>query len=120
MSRFYERSEHDKTPYYIYSDDDPLLYVAGLWRRWERGDQTIDSFCIITTKPHPVLEDIHHRSPVILNYQGEKNEWLSQPYSNSKHLLNVYDGDLKKHPVAKTVNYSRNKASDLIEPVALH
>lgn len=120
MSGFYEWSEHDKTPYYIYSPEDPLLYVAGLWRRWSSGDQAIDTFCIITTKPHCVLADIHHRSPVILNDAEKRNEWLSQPYSNSKQLLGVYDGALTKHPVDKTVNYSRNKGSDLIKPALIN
>ena len=115
MNGFYEWSEHDKTPYYIYSNEDPLLYVAGLWRRWERGDLALDSFCLITTKPHPVLQDIHHRSPVILGDREKQDDWLSQPYSTSKHLLKMYDGSLTKHPVAKTVNYSRNKGVDLIQ-----
>ena len=117
ISGFVEWSEHDKTPYYIYSESQPLLYVAGLWRRWQRDDQVIDSYCVITTKPHPVLTDIHHRSPVILGDKQTRREWLSKPYEDTKHLLTPYQGELTKHEVSKAINNARNKAPDLIQPV---
>ena len=118
MAAFWEWSQDEaKQPYFIHSDDEPLLYVAGLWRQWESGEQRIDSFCVITTTPHPVLADIHHRSPVILENKQTRREWLSKPYESSKHLLTEYQGSLMKYPVSKAVNRSTNKAHDLIKPI---
>lgn len=114
---FYEWSEHDKQPYLIQTDPPEIFYIAGLWRRWKNQDFVLDSFSVITTKPHSVLSDIHHRSPVILN-ASQQDQWLSSDYESGKHLLDVYQGNLVRHKVdPKVVNNARNKAADCLFPV---
>lgn len=114
---FYEWSEHDKQPYLICTDPPDIFYIAGLWRRWKNKDDVIDSFSVITTKPHTVLADIHHRSPVILN-TGAHDQWLSCGYEAGNHLLDVYQGELSKFKVdPKVVNNARNKQIDCLYPI---
>ncbi len=118
MSGFYEWSEHDKQPYYIYSPDSEKISVAGLWRQWTNGDDVLDTFCVITTTPHPTLRDIHHRSPVILN-NDECEQWLASDYQSGEGLLREYGGSLAKYPVSKVVNNARNNLSQNIEGIQL-
>lgn len=114
---FYEWSEHDKQPYFIRTEPPDVFYIAGLWRRWKSDQDVIDSFSVITTRPHSVLADIHHRSPVILK-SAQQDKWLSTDYASGKDLLGVYDGALSKHKVdPKVVNNARNKQPDCILPV---
>ena len=114
---FYEWSEHDKQPYLICTDPPGIFYIAGLWRRWKSKDNVIDSFSVITTKPHSVLTDIHHRSPVILKTDAQ-DQWLSTGHEAGNHLLDVYQGDLSKYKVdPKVVNNARNKQADCIFPI---
>jgi putative SOS response-associated peptidase YedK len=64
MTAFYEWAENDKQPYYIFTQDTPLFYTAGLWNQWQSPDgETIDSCTIITTQPNDTLADIHIGCP---------------------------------------------------------
>ena len=56
--------------------DQPFAF-AGLWRRWKRQDQEIESCSIIVTEADDVLKPIHDRMPVIL-YAGDYDRWLDQ------------------------------------------
>ncbi len=111
MSGFYEWAEQDKQPYFIYATEEPLLYAAGLWSRWQSKEgETIDSYTIITTKPNETLADIHHRMPVILA-QNDQKTWLQDNFDQAKNLLQPYCGDMTKYPVnPKTVNYAKNNS----------
>ena len=113
MNGFYEWSEKDKQPYYIYSPEKQYLPVAGLWRTWSNGVESFDTYCLITTTPHPVLRDIHHRSPVILTNE-ESEQWLGSDYENGKDLIKEFSGALEKHEVTKLVNSSSNNDAILI------
>lgn len=111
---FYEWSEHDKQPFLIQTEPASVFYIAGLWRRWRSADEIIDSFAVITTKPHPVLADIHHRSPVILAGE-QRGQWLASDYNEGSPLLEVYQKGLEKYAVnPKVVNNARNKAADCL------
>lgn len=111
MSGFYEWAEQDKQPYFIYSTDNPLLYAAGLWNRWQLIEgETIESFTIITTKPNKTLADIHHRMPVFLT-ENDQDVWLQEDYEQAKSLLKPFPGGMEKYPVnPKTVNSYRNNS----------
>jgi len=118
MNGFYEWSQLDKQPYYIYSPEKPLLSVAGLWRSWSNGIDEFDTFSVITTTPHPILRDIHHRSPVIIDNQ-DAEKWLTSDFDESSSLLEKYQGKLIKHEVSKTVNSSRNQGASLIQRLTI-
>jgi putative SOS response-associated peptidase YedK len=66
---FYEwqRTDGQKQPYLIHLKDNSPFAFAGLWERWRKGEQAIESCSIIVTEPNAVLEPIHDRMPVILS-----------------------------------------------------
>jgi hypothetical protein len=65
---FYEwqKTADRKQPFLIHLKDGSPFAFAGLWERWKRGEQAINSCSIIVTEPNAVLEPIHDRMPVIL------------------------------------------------------
>jgi putative SOS response-associated peptidase YedK len=115
-------------PYYIYKKDRSLLAMAGIWDSWsgagETGEpsqsQTITSFSIITTDANPLMEQIHHRMPVILQ-PGAFDNWLSNrgqdPLALKSLLVPYQSDDLLVHPVSKAVNSPKNDSVELIEAV---
>ncbi len=116
MTAFYEWAEHDKQPYYIFTQDTPLFYTAGLWNQWQSPDgETIDSCTIITTQPNDTLADIHHRMPVILA-PDTIDAWLDDDFEHAKQLLQPYNQPMDKYPVnPKVVNNARHNSVDCLE-----
>lgn len=111
MAGFYEWAELDKQPYFIHTPNEPLMYAAGLWNRWESNEgQFIDSYTIITTQPNATLADIHHRMPVILS-QNHQEAWLHDSFDLAENLLQPYSREMAKYPVdPKVVNNARNNS----------
>jgi putative SOS response-associated peptidase YedK len=117
MAAFYEWAELDKQPYFIYGTEEPLLYAAGLWNRWQpKEGEAIESYTIITTTPNGTLADIHHRMPVFLT-ETDHNSWLQDDFDQAKDLLQPYSGDMTKYPVnPHTVNNARNNSIQCLDP----
>lgn len=118
---FYEwhATAHGKQPYYIGMQDHSLFAFAGLWEYWE-GDQTINSFTIITTVANKLIADIHERMPVIID-KSNFETWLD-PSSQDTELLNslLIPNDqalLQMYPVSPEVNNPRHDSADLIRPI---
>jgi putative SOS response-associated peptidase YedK len=119
-----------KQPYYIYKKDRSLLSMAGIWELWPATrhaakpdePETIISFSIITTDANPMMQQIHHRMPVILNNE-DFELWLDESETNVdklKNLLNPYnEDDLVMHPVSRAVNTPKNDSIGLIEAVSI-
>ncbi len=116
IAGFYEWAEHDKCPYYIFTQDTQLFYTAGLWNQWQSPDgETIDSCTIITTRPNNTLADIHHRMPVILNH-SDFDTWLDADFEQAKDLLQPSTQPMDKYPVnPKVVNNARNNTVNCLE-----
>jgi len=55
-----------KTPYYFQMKDQSPFAFAGLWERWERGEEPVESCTLITTEANGVVGPVHNRMPVIL------------------------------------------------------
>jgi putative SOS response-associated peptidase YedK len=55
-----------KLPHYITLADGGLFAMAGLWERWHREGQTIESCTILTTDANDLVRPLHDRMPVIL------------------------------------------------------
>ncbi len=116
MAGFYEWSEQNKQPFYIYTIEASLTYAAGIWNSWQSQDgESIDSCAIITTQPNAILADIHHRMQVLLT-QADQDSWLDDPFDQAKTLLKPYAQPMEKYPVnPKRVNNSRNNAIDCLD-----
>ncbi|MCZ7584059.1 MAG: SOS response-associated peptidase [Deltaproteobacteria bacterium] len=110
----------EKTPHFIKARDDSVLFVAGLWERWNAkdGGEAIESFTVVTTEASGPLKSIHDRMPVILSL-ADCGAWLDPAISDPtdlKPLLRPAPADLLEfYPVSKAVNKPSNDGPDLIK-----
>jgi len=64
-----------KDKYLFQMKDSPMLYMAGLYNKFQDGDNIRECFVIFTRAANKSIQDIHDRMPVILH--GEEMEsWL--------------------------------------------
>ena len=116
---FYEwqQTNDSKQPYFIRARDENPLAFAGLWERWQRGRQVIESCTIITMSANQSLAPIHHRMPVILP-EDTYDLWLDpsvQDPATLQALLLPYDAEkLVAYRVSKRVNHPKNDDAECI------
>lgn len=120
-SAFYEweATPQGKQPFAFTPAGGGLLALAGLWERWEKGPEPVESFTILTTSANELLGRIHDRMPVILEPEGVET-WLdaeSSPSALGALLVPMANGRLGSHPVSRKVNSPKNNSSDLLDPV---
>ena len=116
---FYEwKRENGKTPYYFRLKDESPFAFAGLWERWEKGDEPVESCTLITCEANGVVGPVHNRMPVILKPEGYAR-WLDPEEQRSEDLVRLLaplpDDWLSAHPVGKLVNNPRNEDPRCIE-----
>jgi putative SOS response-associated peptidase YedK len=110
---FYEwrRTGGPKQPYYIGLKDGEPFAFAGIWERWERQGETIDSCAIIVTQANELVAEIHDRMPVILD-PADYEAWMDlklQDPERLKAFLQPYPAErMRAHPVSTRVNNSKN------------
>jgi putative SOS response-associated peptidase YedK len=105
--------EGKKQPYYIKPAGADIFSFAGLWETWEKGEEPLTSFTIITADASEQLTDIHNRMPVIIdpeNYDG----WLVE---GDASLLSPSKDEFEFYKVSTYVNKPTNEGRDLINPV---
>jgi putative SOS response-associated peptidase YedK len=114
-----------KTPFYMYAGDGELLFMAGLWSTWRRGEMASDapplppllSCTIITTDAAGPLAEIHDRMPLTIS-ESDWDRWLDPDAAIDEGLLRGH-GDLDRieiREVSTLVNNVRNNGPELIEP----
>jgi putative SOS response-associated peptidase YedK len=107
-----------KQPYYIRLQDARPFAFAGLWERWNRGDNPIDSCTILTTDANELVGSIHDRMPVILD-PADHDLWLDPEVQDAKKLepLRVpYRSEaMVAWPVSRLVNNPRADEPKCIE-----
>jgi putative SOS response-associated peptidase YedK len=96
MNAFYEWSgpAGHRIRHRIAPQGQSLFALAGLWERWGEGDETVQTYTIITCPPNDVLAAIHNRMPVILD-GDDRQVWLEEP---RVELLRPYSGPLLVSP----------------------
>jgi putative SOS response-associated peptidase YedK len=119
---FYEwkRENGGKQPYYFHMQDGRPFAFAGLWESWEKGDGTLRTCAILTTRANSVLEGVHDRMPVILPHDAY-DAWLDPDADREElgELMIPYpEDDLETYPVSRFVNSPRNNDERCIEPAA--
>lgn len=111
-----------KQPVYIRLKSQKPFAVAGLWEVWQSKDmdEPLKSCTIITCPPNALLEEIHHRMPVILPADAYA-QWLSpdeQPVDALQPLLTPYPGEeMEAYPVSRFVNRPTNNSPECIAPL---
>ena len=108
-----------RQPWYIAPADGSPLSFAGLWERWDKAGEPVETFTIITTEAHEGLADIHHRQPAILR-PDHFGDWLD-PVSPTDRLLELVRspcvGPFEKRPVSTRVNNAINDDAAILDPV---
>lgn len=111
-----------KQPFHIRRPDGAPFAFAGLWERWEKGDEPLETCTIVTTDAPESLTEIHHRVPVILSEEAMA-AWLETPEGEADGLADLLkplpDGALIAQPVSTLVNKVANDGPELLEPVEI-
>jgi putative SOS response-associated peptidase YedK len=122
VSGFYEwqavPGSKTKQPWYIKPADEGVMCFAGLWERWTKGDEPVESFTILTTDANEQIKPIHHRMPVIVQPE-DYAAWLdpkTEPKKLRELLAPAPEGVLDAHRVSSRVNKPAFDAPECVEP----
>ncbi|TFJ91352.1 SOS response-associated peptidase [Lentibacillus salicampi] len=120
---FYEwkRDGEEKQPKRIRLGDRGLFAFAGLWDKWEQGDQKLFTCTILTKEANDFMQDIHHRMPIILPKHKE-DAWIEAgnqpPEAVHRFLASLKTEDFQAYDVASYVNSAKNNDAGCIAPLA--
>lgn len=118
---FYEWRAVDgaKQPYFIARVDGQPFAMAGLWERWDRGEEPLETCTIITTTANRQLGNLHARMPVIFS-PAQLEAWLgdSDPDQLQQMLRPCADELLQYWPVSRRVNSPANDGPELLDEVS--
>jgi putative SOS response-associated peptidase YedK len=109
---FYEwRSEGGvKYPHLFTLRDGEPFALAGIWD--EGGDDSPETFSVLTTRPNAVVMPIHHRMPVVLTAKTMAR-WLGDRPLSSAELAELTqplsEQRLSVRPVSRFVNDARHE-----------
>lgn len=110
-----------KQPYWFRLSDGGLFAFAGLWERWERDGQVVESCSLITTEGNELARQIHDRMPVLLD-RTTWDVWLDPEVADADalgELLRPYPAEkMRVDPVNPIVNNPRHDSPACIEPAA--
>lgn len=119
---FYEwqKTEGRKQPYFIRMKDAKPFAFAGLWERWHRGEQPVESCTILTTDANDLMRPLHDRMPVIIE-PASYPRWLDPSCHDDaavKDLLRPFPSEqLTAFPVGTQVNNARFDEPSCIQPL---
>jgi len=119
---FYEwkQTPDGKQPYYIRMQQDGVFALAGLWERWEKQDEVVESCSIIVTQANDTIRPVHDRMPVIIR-SSDFDRWLDPECRDAaamKALLQPWPaGEMTAYPVGKYVNRPVNNDAQCIAPL---
>jgi putative SOS response-associated peptidase YedK len=119
---FYEWQKVDgrKQPYHIRLPDERPFGLAGLWERWDKGTEPVESCTILTTEANELMLPIHDRMPVILPPE-QYTLWLDPRCGDTgklAKLLRPYPSEqMVAYKVSTLVNNPKNDAAKCIEPI---
>ena len=119
---FYEWQKTDgkKQPYFIQMKDHRPFGMAGLWERWDKQGEPIESCTILTTDANELMMPIHERMPVIIP-PDQFDLWLDPGVHDEKKLsglLRPFDSKtMTAYPISTKVNNPTNDVAACIEPL---
>jgi len=120
---FYEWQKTDtgKVPKRIQLKSKGIFGFAGLWDKWQNGDETLFTCTLLTKDANDFMKEIHHRMPIILP-EDQEDTWLKQSFSSAKEahqfLQQVDTKEFTAYPVSDIVNNAKNNEVACIEPIS--
>lgn len=119
---FYEWKKEDasKQPKRIQLQERNLFAFAGLWDKWQQGEEELFTCTMLTMDSNEFMQDIHHRMPIILPKE-KQDEWIKpqliQPEVAQQFVTNLEMDAMKAYDVASYVNKANNNDKKCIEPI---
>lgn len=111
---------HGKQPWFIALENGAPLSFAALWERWEKGQDVLETFTIVTTAACEDLTGIHHRQPAIVP-PDHFADWLDRD-SRPELLLDLVRepcvGPFEKRPISTRVNRVANDDASILNSAA--
>lgn len=119
---FYEwkQTEVGKIPQRIQLENGGLFAFAGLWDKWEQGNERLFTCTMLTKDANAFMEPIHHRMPIMLEKQAAM-EWLQTAFHSDEAVkrfaMEKQNPRLTSYSVSNYVNNARNKEPLCIEQI---
>ena len=108
-----------KIKWWLHRPDRGIVSFAGLWDRWHRGDEVIESCTVIVGEANNAMSRVHDRMPVIIEPKDEAF-WLDTKIDATQaleSLLTAPPNDMiTSHPV-RSDRRPRDDDATLIEPL---
>ena len=119
---FYEwrRADGRKQPYFVGLQGDRPFGLAGLWERWDKGGEPVESCTILTTDANELMQPIHARMPVILppEQYGLLLDPRSQDTEKLAKLLRSFPSEgMLAYRVSALVNNPKNDVPQCVEAI---
>jgi putative SOS response-associated peptidase YedK len=116
MEAFFEW-KGDKPPkqkYRISVKGQPQFCAAGLWEKWERDGQVLETYTIITCAANELVAEIHDkkRMPVILRPE-DYDRWLHDPADVTDLLKPFPTEKMEADPIASNRKSKREEGPSL-------
>ena len=98
-----------KRPWLIAMEDSKPFSFAGIWERWMRNGESVETFSILTEAASPEIRHLHHRQPVVIA-PSHFEEWLAtdrMPWSSDPEewlLTAAIRSGFTWRPVTKPLN----------------
>jgi putative SOS response-associated peptidase YedK len=116
----WRREGKRKLPHYITLRDGGLFAIAGLWERWRRDGDIIESCTLLTTDANELVRPLHDRMPVIVPPEFY-DHWLDPHVKEPGDLLAILRPlpaeQMNVLPVEPVVNSPANDEPRCIEPL---
>lgn len=90
---FYEWRGKGKEKQAFYARPPGTVAFAGIAAQWRRGDETVESFAILTTDAVGAIAEVHDRSPVVIA-PGDFRTWLDATPEAAAGLVRPPPADL--------------------------
>lgn len=108
-----------KQPWFFHAAQGELLAFAGIWDRWEKGGQVIESCAIIVGDPDPAVRAVHDRQPFVIP-TADQAAWLSHDLMDPEKILKLLrrpvEGQIAFYRVGRAVGNVRNQGPQLMLP----
>ena len=118
----WQSSPKGKLPWLIQSAKGELMHLAGLWDRWRKQDQVIESMTIIVGPANEAVKAIHDRQPIVIPPEIH-GAWLDRKLNDPKQVMELLqpgpEDAVKFYRVGTGVNNSKNEGEQLVEEITL-
>ncbi|MFM8953491.1 MAG: SOS response-associated peptidase [Planctomycetaceae bacterium] len=119
---FYEWQTRNgkKQPYYIRLKSAQPFGIGGLWDRWDKEGEPIESCTILTCDANDPMMTIHERMPVVIPPESF-DVWLDPAEYDvaklSRLLRPFHPDEMTAYPVSTLVNNVRQDSAKCVEPL---